>query len=370
MYIINGIDIDSIVCEMINIESGELRYVDNIAETPPYDPYPLLQNKKISILPRSQCGYILCKVSNYEQMYNIAKNIKEKLETYNQSWLKREMPINICNDFSVFYRKPASTNTSINTRAKTRHMIIGKSDKIPKPSKLTVFTWYFDTLTSLHQQLFIHEKANDIDSLFTIVCDDESLKVHGYLPRTLNMSDMIVNVDFIKTWHKIKYTPEMAFKPEICGKLNHEYRTGTTIPGHPIHNRFCGNCNSMILETGYSNVHREYICDVCFHYDSDDTYTQHHSATISGSIDCHPKIKELKRIGEDILVEILLTYKYSNLIERTFKYKNREYHIVEGKNYCCVDIDTYWELIGVPKFTDKPVVRMDYKKITTDSHSE
>lgn len=367
MYIIDGINISSIVKEMINIESGELRYVDDVAEEPPYDPYPLLKHKDVSILPKSQMGAIYIAVDHEDELEKIAEKIRDEINCYDQKWIKREMPINMCNSFIMFYRKPASSNTSINTKPKTRHMITNQSSGIPGPSKITVFTWQFYPLSMLIKNIIAKGKTHSLNSMFTIICNDSSIKKNGYIPTTLKLSDLVINVEFIKTRFIIKYTPEMVFKPTLLGYIVRPYHTNKTVMGLPINDKKCKTCHCLIYETGYSNTVKEYICDVCFHYGNDtfttDKFTQHHSANISGGINAHSTLKHLINIKDSTIVEILITYQHSIITERIYTYNGRTYNIVECGNYCCIDIDSYYELVGMPKFTDKKVIKMEYIKI-------
>jgi hypothetical protein len=357
MYLLDNVNLDLIVNEMINIESGELRYIDEDPEEPPYESYPLLQQKGMEIALRTQRGTIYVNMTKRERE-DLAYKIRRKLQSTDQSWFKTMCVHPHASNFIHVYRQADHIKTSIRESAAQRHISVSITGKFAHGGKNTIFTWYILPLRTLHDKLEHKPDRLSKKDLFTIVCHDNTINLNGYYPGSLTHNNLIINNNLIKTYHHIRYSPDYKFWINLYGKRNFPYRDYTTVPGDDVGLKVCMICRKHGYNRVYSDPDGNYVCEICFHHNDCGGFTQHHVVDTPLYLISEALAPYRVAESDSPLLKILLSFQNEEITERTFIYKTNTYTIVECGEYCCIDMSDTLEVIGMPKFTDKKIIMM------------
>lgn len=348
MYLIEGIDIELIVNEMINIESGQLRYIDKDAETPPYDSYPLLQKGGTEIYPRSKYGYIYV---DGDMMDIVAEELIKYLNSMEQDWVSPKTPTSYSTQFVRVYE-----NSPVQ-----RHIVSGLLPQ--KYSKKYNFVWCVLNNKILYNQLLCVKRQFPTEDLFTIVCHTNVFNANGYYPGCLTEKQLNINVELIKTTYILEYNSMTKFWNTICGDKTLDNTRTITYPavlGFPVTNVWCRICRYKIYNKAYSNSSGDFCCEVCYHYnDRTVDYTQYH-AIEPPLCETDGVLRRFKVKDEDkYFINLLLSSMTEPVIEREFMYNSRIYTLVECGDCCCINVECFLDIIGLPRFTDKKVLLMN-----------
>lgn len=364
MYIIESVDIEQLIQEIINVESGELRYCDGVPEEPPYSTYPELCTKNMKIIPKSQKGYIYLPGTESE-IIDIMFIVKQRLQNMDQDWLKRENINSKGSDFITVYQSSRTPVTSSTKRAGIRNIQFHFPKKIcPNSGPRTLFNWHVLPIQRYWAQLWIGN-LNPVDDLFSILCNDGSVKYNGFIPKTLTFNDLNMNMNFTRADNTLKYHPRVKFLPTICGEITHPYQHNDVAKGYDrLVTRVCSYCRKKAYGICYIDTRHAPICEICASFRDIKNLVIWYN--LAGDINTLDKTISgydwayLKKDRNAPILFILKNHENMDLVESMIKHKGKVYHIVECGEYCCVGVKHLSELIHCEKFTDKKIVPMTY----------
>lgn len=368
MYLLENIDIDLIVKEMINLESGELRYIDNEEQEKPYDPYPSVRQKGLDIRLKPREGFIFVNLNSYKRR-KLAQKLVHKLYSISlsQEWLLGKQISYNNNEFNVIFKKVKKVETSIDNPPKDRHiMTVSMGANYFLPDANTIFTWHIIDLYTLISRLFYNKIENDLNDIFSIVCHENTINLTGFHPGFLKNSHLNLNLNVVNITKKLHYHPIFGFWFTLYGykhtnKIQFEH---LTVPGKPIDFKKCHLCRFTIFNKAYSTPSNKYVCEICFnHIATQSEYKQHHHVLYTLQRDSAELNVYKNSDANRAIIEILMaTAGGEKFVSKTIEHKGKSYLIVENEEYCCINLPNILSCVGFPRFTDKKVLIMNLEK--------